>query len=176
MRRTEGNLPTRSATLFQAVPLRIVEHGRRGSAPVPKPVDVGKQAWEEAGSEERRLGRRDDAHGCHVRTFCHVKCCFQRGVERALIGYLPRTPSRPRSIQRIWNAIVGLWRKEDAAFHKNTNKFNDVKICIYFIWTSSARADTELNEAWNVGGKRTFIQPLGGVLLMVLWIVKSKPL
>lgn len=101
MRRSEGNLPTRSATLFQAVPLRIVERGRRGSAPVPKPVDVWKQACEVAGSEERRLRLRDDAHGCHVRTSCHVKYCFQRGVERPLIGCLPRTLSSPRLVQQI---------------------------------------------------------------------------
>lgn len=74
--------------------------------------------WGEASEAERWC------HGCHVRTSCHVKYCFQRGVERPFIGYLPRTPSRPWLIQHFWNAVVGLLYKEAAAFHKTQTNFN----------------------------------------------------
>lgn len=103
LRRSEGNLPTRSATLFHAVPLRFL-----GREPVlgsgTKAWRCLEAGWEVAGSEERR---RDDALGCHVRTSCHVKCCFVRGVERPLIGYQPRSQPRPRLLWHFWNPIVG---------------------------------------------------------------------
>lgn len=119
-RRSEGNLPTRSATLFHADPLRMVEGGRRSSVRY-RCLEAGLRAswiWGEASEAERWC------HGCHVRTSCHVKYCFQRGVERPLIGYLPRTPSRPWLIQHFWNAVVGLLYKEAAAFHKTQTNFN----------------------------------------------------
>lgn len=93
------------------------------SAPAPKPGDVWKQAWEVAGSEERR---RDDALGCHVRTSCHVKCCLVRGVERPLIGYLPRSQPRPRLLWHVCNPIVGNKTKPrqcDIALKKKMSRF-----------------------------------------------------
>lgn len=109
------------------------------SAPAPKPGDVWKQAWEVAGSEERR---RDDALGCHVRTSCHVKYCFVRGVERPLIGYLPRSQPGPRLLWHFWNPIIGKSQSQNqgnAILHQRMRKCQGF-ICLYFTWSSLTRA------------------------------------